>query len=94
MLQHMGVAAISARTYFRHQSDVLCRALKQVWNERQLWILSSLQLNDQVVCGGDGRADTPGHSAKYGTYTMIELNEKAVIDIQIVQVCDLNVLVL
>ena len=86
VLKHMGVAAISARTFFRHQSQILCDALKQVWNDRQTWMLCGLQLNANVVCGGDGRADTPGHSAKYGTYTLIELTEKAVIDIQIVQV--------
>ena len=49
-------------------------------------MLCCLQLNAKVICGGDGRADTAGHSAKYGTYTLIELTEKAVIDVQVVQV--------
>ena len=26
--------------------------------------------NDRIVLGGDGRADSAGHSAKYGTYRM------------------------
>lgn len=53
-----------------------------------MWMLSGLQTEDGgIVCGGDGRADSPGHSAKYGTYTMMELRKKAVIDIQVVQVC-------
>ena len=49
-------------------------------------MLSNLQLNECIVCGGDGRADSPGHNAKYDTYTMIELNEESVIDIHSVQV--------
>uniref|UniRef100_A0A8C6WSC0 Uncharacterized protein n=1 Tax=Neogobius melanostomus TaxID=47308 RepID=A0A8C6WSC0_9GOBI len=49
-------------------------------------MLSALQTEDhEIVCGGDGRADSPGHCAKYGTYTMMELRKKAVIDIQTVQ---------
>ena len=34
------------------------------------------------MIGGDGRADSPGHSAKFGAYTAMELR---VIDIQLVQ---------
>lgn len=34
----------------------------------------------------DGRADTPGHSAKYGSYAMLDMDLMLVIDIQLVQV--------
>ena len=37
------------------------------------------------MLAGDGRADSPGHSAKYGSYTLIELSNK-VVDFQLVQV--------
>lgn len=88
VLTHMGTAVMSIRTFFRHQKLFLHRAVMQLWRERQLWMLASLQAEDGgIVCGGDGRADSPGHSAKYGTYTMMELRKKAVIDIQVVQVC-------
>ena len=86
VLNHMGVSAISSRTFFWHQKSILFKALDQLWNDRQTWLLSSLQTSQEIVCVGDGRADSPGHSAKYGCYTLIELKEKAVIDIQIVQV--------
>ena len=26
-----------------------------------------------IAIGGDGRADSPGHGAKYGSYTVLEL---------------------
>uniref|UniRef100_A0AAV2JS75 Uncharacterized protein n=1 Tax=Knipowitschia caucasica TaxID=637954 RepID=A0AAV2JS75_KNICA len=31
------------------------------------------------------RADSPGHSAKYGSYTLMELESEKVLDIQLVQ---------
>ena len=87
VLMHMGTAVFSVRTFFRHQQKILHRAVMQLWRESQMWMLSTLQTEDNgIVCGGDGRADTPGHCAKYGTYTMMELRKKAVIDLQTVQV--------
>ncbi|KAJ4921379.1 hypothetical protein JOQ06_025962, partial [Pogonophryne albipinna] len=38
-----------------------------------------------LVLGGDGRADSPGHCAKFGSYTMLELHANVVIDVQLVQ---------
>lgn len=35
---------------------------------------------------GDGRADSPGHSAKYGSYTVIDSTCDKVIDFKLVQV--------
>ena len=43
-----------------------------------------------LTVGGDGRADSPGHSAKYGSYSLLDLDYMVVIDVQLVQVCVLN----
>ncbi|KAF3842786.1 hypothetical protein F7725_001635 [Dissostichus mawsoni] len=86
VLTHMGVATISTRSFFRHQQSILCEAIQRLWRERQTWMMSALQADhENIVCGGDGRADTPGHSAKYGTYTLMELQKGAVIDVEVVQ---------
>lgn len=93
VLQHIGVAVYTAKTFFSHQKDILHPVIKDLWTERQAWILASLQGHERkLVCGGDGRADSPGHSAKYGTYTIIELQERCIIDLQIVQVGEGNCL--
>lgn len=39
-----------------------------------------------LIIGGDGRADSPGHSAKYGTYSVLYLRSGKVMDVQLVQV--------
>ena len=50
-------------------------------------LVAMLQSNNStLVLGGDGRADSPGHSAKYGTYTLMELSHNIILDIQLVQV--------
>ncbi|XP_066263538.1 uncharacterized protein [Branchiostoma lanceolatum] len=86
VLNHMGVAVISVRSFFRHQSQVLFTAVQRVWAEKQVTMLNILRAEKKpLVCGGDGRADTPGHCAKYGTYTLMELRKTIVIDVQLVQ---------
>ena len=52
--------------------------------------LSKLMLqlkNKEVVLAGDGRHDSMGHSAKYGTYTMFCCTIGLIIHIVLVQVC-------
>ena len=38
-----------------------------------------------LMLGGDGRADSPGHSAKYGSYSIIDLNKNKAITLKLVQ---------
>ena len=45
-----------------------------------------MEKNKGLALGGNGRADSPGHSAKYGSYSIIELNKNKVIDLKLVQV--------
>ena len=57
------------------------------WRANQKEIIDKLCGNtSRLILGGDGRADSPGHCAKYGTYTMMELQINRVIDVQVVQV--------
>lgn len=87
VLNHLNVETISPRTFFRHQKNILLPIIRKVWLERQTWLLAALQAEHRdLVLGGDGRADSPGHSAKFGSYTVLELSANAVIDIQLVQV--------
>ena len=41
----------------------------------------------EVILSGYGRADSPGHCVKYGTYSMIDLSCNKMIDFKLVQVC-------
>uniref|UniRef100_A0A9J8B7I9 Uncharacterized protein n=1 Tax=Cyprinus carpio carpio TaxID=630221 RepID=A0A9J8B7I9_CYPCA len=41
-----------------------------------------------VVLGWDMHADSPGHSAKYGTYSLMDLRANKIMDIQLIQKID------
>lgn len=43
---------------------------------------------DGVILTGDGRCDSPGYSAKFGSYTVIEQQINRVLDFQLVQVSE------
>lgn len=38
-----------------------------------------------VLCG-DGRADSPGYSAKYGSYTFMDGDTKKILHLELIQV--------
>ena len=53
-------------------------------------ILSTMKNSgDPVNVNGDGRCDSPGHSAKYGTYTLMADDGKVVI-FKVVQVTEVS----
>jgi len=52
-----------------------------------LQLLSAiLKQGSPIIIGGDGRADSPGHSAKFGSYGILDLNTNKVLHIELVQV--------
>ena len=57
-----------------------------VWSENQSKLLSECVSKGPLTVGGDGRADSPGHSAMYGSYGIIDLSSNTAIHIELVQV--------
>lgn len=87
VMQTLRCATITKRTFFKHQKKYLQASVLRVYRRHQATLFDEIKKHRRVlVIGGDGRADSPGHSAKYGSYTMMELEKKAIIDIQLVQV--------
>ena len=73
MLAHMRVASISDRTFYYHQSQYLQPAVLSVWETKQQKLLAQCRsLGTPLPVDGDGRADSPGHSAKLGSYGIID----------------------
>jgi len=63
-------------------------AASKVWSRLQTQYIEVLQaFNEPLTIGGDGRCDSPGHSAKYGSYNLMELRHNVVLDVELVQVC-------
>ena len=51
-----------------------------MWEYQRESLLEQLKcMEDGLAFGGDGHADSPGHSAKYGFYTVLELSLNKVV---------------
>jgi solute carrier family 8 (sodium/calcium exchanger) len=87
VLDFFSVASIKPRTFFRHQKKILLPAITNVWaKEKEQFLECAKKRGTPLVLGGDGRADSPGHSAKFGSYSLMDLEQGKVIDVQLVQV--------
>ncbi|XP_028436431.1 uncharacterized protein LOC114557245 [Perca flavescens] len=72
-------------TFCRHAKMFIEPAVVNKWKTSQDVILQRLSEEDKVIVGGDMKAVSPGHSAKFGNYTMMDLKTNTVVDIQLVQ---------
>ena len=79
--------SISRKTIFRHQFHYLQPAVNNVWSQQQNTLLQGMKIQKKkLVSGGEVRDDSPGHSAKYGTYSLLELSYNKITDFEFVQV--------
>ncbi|XP_041364322.1 uncharacterized protein LOC121379739, partial [Gigantopelta aegis] len=85
LFNHMKIPCISVRTYYRIQSCYLIPCIEKCWAKYQNDLMTTLSGAD-LSLGGDARCDSPGHCAKYGSYTLMDLERKLVLDVQLVQV--------
>ena len=85
LLEYSSLAVILTRTYHLLQWLYITPCIKEIWGNRQLRFLQKLDQRE-LVLGGDGRCDSPGHSTKYGSYSFVDLNTNNVLDVQLVQV--------
>ena len=87
MFSVLNCPTISKKAFFRHQTHFLQPAITLVWREQQQSLMAKFKDSIKgLQLAGDGRADSPGHSAKYGTYSVIELSCNKVLDVKLVQV--------
>ncbi|KAJ4939426.1 hypothetical protein JOQ06_028875, partial [Pogonophryne albipinna] len=81
-----GLQCISVGTFFRHQRLYTIPTIVQAWQNEQAGIIRELkEMGGGLILSGDCRSDSPGHCAKYGTYSLIEDRINKVLDLQLVQ---------
>ena len=74
---------------FKLREQFLFPVLKSTWEEEQKTVLNQLKARESgAVLAGDGRCDSPGHSAKYCTYTFLDVESKKVVDFNVVAVTE------
>ena len=87
-LNFANIAAISISTYmFSIQAAYLTPTIISVWRDQQQEMVAAIKEEDRLLrLAGDMRCCTPGHTAKYGSYSLLDLEAGKVLDIQLVQV--------
>ena len=79
-MQITDIQIIGERTFYNIQKKYLFPAINQVYEKRRDEIVEKLKGEKQLNVIGDGRFDSPGHSAKYRTYTFMDAHTNEIID--------------
>ncbi|XDV11893.1 hypothetical protein PO909_000688 [Leuciscus waleckii] len=85
VLNAMHVRTISRMMHRNHVHNYILPSVLHKWRSHQTDLLEGLKQSETVSLGGDMRADSPGHCAKYGSYSMMDLSTSKIVDIQLVQ---------
>ena len=88
-LKFSNIQTFCLRTFYTIQGLYLLPAISATWEKEQEEMFSSIQA--AVNVGGDARCCPPGHTAKYGSYSLMDLETSKVLDIQLVQVIKLYI---
>ena len=87
LMNEMRIACICDSTFYNHQTAYLYPAVVSVWESHQTKLLAECRSRGTALSiGGDGKADSPGHSAKYGSYRLIDFDSNKIIHMELVQV--------
>lgn len=83
LFKFLGIGFVSASTHHRIQRNYVVPEVKCFWEEmkKEIWTIIN---NEPVILCGDGRNDSPGHSAKYGTYVLMEQFLAVIVDIEVI----------
>ncbi|CAL9690969.1 unnamed protein product [Knipowitschia caucasica] len=89
LFSFLNIKCISIRTYFHHQSQYLHGVLHDVWNRAQAKLLGDIA-GKELLLGGDARCDSMGHSAKFGSYSLMDLGSNKLLSVQLIQSNETN----
>ena len=92
LFHFLGLKCISEASFYRYQSMYLFPVIETTWNEHAAEVLSQHQGKDLVLCG-DGRCDSPGSSAKFCTYILMETETNKIIHCITVAKSEVSVLI-
>ena len=83
LAKSMNLHYVSSTTFGRIQSLYAVPSIRDLWNKMKEVIWKVFE-NDVLVVCGDGRMDSPGFSAKYCVYTMMEHYLNVITDLEVV----------
>ena len=84
----MSMAVHSERTHHNIQSSYLFPVVHHAWQKQETQVLERSNTQTVINVIGDGRCDSPGFSAKYGTYTLMDASSTEILTFKVVQVTE------
>ena len=84
MLQSINIICHKTRSFFRHQNNHLHPTIQHQWTSQQHALLQHTK-DSGLIIGRDARCDSMGHSAKYGSYTAVDLERNKILNVELVQ---------
>ena len=80
----------SESVYYSTQQKYLIPVVNEAWEAESRRQIERLNGKAVVNLDGDGRCDSPGHCAKYGTYTLMDDDTGDVVAFNVVQVSEVT----
>jgi len=74
---------ISKSTFLRFQKHCGEPVVREIWTKMNGLILEILKHYDEICLCGDGRSDSPGHSARYCVYSLMEHASHVIVDFEV-----------
>ncbi|XP_046862463.1 LOW QUALITY PROTEIN: THAP domain-containing protein 5-like, partial [Xenia sp. Carnegie-2017] len=74
----MNLEFIGKTSFYSLQKQYLFPVVDKAWKEEKSAVIAKAKKSGSLNVNGDGRCDSPGHNAKYGTYTMMADSGKIV----------------
>ena len=73
------LAFLSKSVYRNWQKKQLLPVINDRWQQEKAAVLADLLDRNSVTLLGDERCDSPGYSAKYGIYTMMDKESEKIV---------------
>ena len=83
LMKFLNVGFVSESTFSRVQSTCVTPVVTELWKDMKKKVWEVLKDNE-LALAGDGRNDSPGHSAKYCVYTLMEHYLHIIVDLEVV----------
>ena len=74
---------ISTSTFNRFQKHCAEPVVRDIWTKMNGLIVEILKQYDEICLCGDGRSDSPGHSARYCVYSLMEHATHVIVDFEV-----------
>ncbi|XP_060786514.1 uncharacterized protein LOC132892136 [Neoarius graeffei] len=67
----LNLSMFSKPVFNKMQKNQLLPVIQDTWKSSRDAAIAEVKKNAVIVVGGDGRSDSPGYTAKYGSYTLM-----------------------